>query len=335
MPSFAPVVTLTPNPALDETWMLGDFREDRINRVSGVRYDASGKGVNVSRLLRVLGVDAPAAGFAGGENGKLLRSLLWEDGVEDGMTGIAGDTRRNLTLQVAEGGRTIKINHPGPQVSLEEFARMRLRLEDRMVDGAHLALCGSLPPGFDPAVVEELLTELSSRGVRVCVDCESLDADRLARIRPFLVKPNLLEFETLVGRHFPPHDRDFSGAHGSLPIAGAVAALATRIGGIVAVTLGEGGVIAATPRGARLHVAGTAMTAVSTVGAGDAMMGGMLAAFAGWRPEGSPGAEDPLETALRLGVAAGAAKVGTSGTAMPTLGVILERLGQTGQPAAV
>ena len=203
MARFTPVVTLTLNPALDETWMLDDFSEDRINRVAGMRQDPGGKGVNVSRLCGMLGVQAPAAGFAGGETGERLRSLLRTEGVEDLMTGISGETRRNLTLQVRRDGRTIKINHAGPEVTPEEFRLLQARLEERVLPGSFLALCGSLPPGVSTGAVADLLQALSERGVRICIDCESMDVETLTRIRPYLCKPNLEEFECLAGKRFP------------------------------------------------------------------------------------------------------------------------------------
>ena len=325
MRPFTPVFTLTLNPALDETWMLDDFSEDRINRVSGIRQDPSGKGVNVSRLCRVMGVHAPAAGFAGGANGERLRSLLRAEGVEELMTAIAGETRRNLTLQVHSGGRTVKINHPGPEVTKEEFGRLCARLEESLPPGSFLALCGSLPPGVSAGAVADLLQELSDRGVRICIDCEPFDVEALARIRPFLCKPNLAEFEALAGKRFPADGPNgVGGSQQRRSLHEAVACLSSRLGTAMVVSLGAEGAIAASPDGSQLHMPCPVVHALSTVGAGDAMLGGMLSVFAGYLPAGRDREENILKAALRLGVAAGAAKVEQDGTGMPVRDRILE-----------
>lgn len=331
----APILTLTPNPSVDETWRLEDFDEGRINRVTGVRRDPGGKGVNVARLLRALGADAAAAGFAGGENGRLLREMLQAEGIDDRMTGIAGETRRNLTLEVGCGGRTIKINHPGPEILPEEYRRMALRLETEAVAGSYLAVCGSLPPGMEAGETTGLLARLSARGVRICTDCEALDLTQLARIRPFLVKLNQTEFQMLLPRaESVPADR--------AGLASAAEECARRTGAIWVVTLGEEGAIAATPEGSRRFQPGVETTAVSSVGAGDAMLGGMLAVFAcrivphhGGGEDGTDGDGGTLETALRAGVAAGAAKASVTGTGMPARDAVLSCLDKSVRPMTV
>ncbi|NLN46411.1 MAG: hexose kinase [Clostridiaceae bacterium] len=327
MSALAPVFTLTPNPSLDETWQVEAFHEDRINRVDGVRLDPGGKGINVSRLLRVLGVDAPAAGFAGGENGRALRKRLVAEGIPDAMTDIAGETRRNLTLQIGHEGRTVKINHPGPEILPAECRRMADRLEETLTPGSLLAVCGSLPPGMGRDEITALLARLSVRGVRICVDCEALDRARLCVIRPFMVKLNQQEFEALVSPSGP--------LSGRADVLSTAASLARDTGAIVVVTRGGDGAVAATPEERRMALAAPPVGVCSTVGAGDALLGGLLAVYAGWHPDGETGEDDLLARALRIGVACGAAKTALPGTDMPMREAVLARYRQTGHPVPV
>jgi len=324
MPALVPVFTLTPNPSLDETWRLETFHEDRINRVDGERLDPGGKGINVSRLLRVLEVDAPAVGFAGGENGRTLRKRLAAEGVTDAMTDIAGETRRNLTLQIGRTGRTIKINHPGPEILPVEFNRMANQLETTLTSGSYLAVCGSVPPGMGRAETVGLLARLSARGVRICVDSEMLDLDNLTTIRPCLVKWNQLELEAFLGQATSLSLRS--------DCASAARSVARRTGAIVVVTRGEDGAVAATPEGGQMALSAPQVEVRSTVGAGDAMLGGILAVFAGWRPDRESEEDDLLPLALRTGVACGAAKSALTGTGMPTRDAILTWYNKTGRP---
>ncbi len=327
MSDWAPVFTLTPNPSLDETWLLETFREDGVNLVEAVRLDPGGKGINVSRLLRALGVDAPALGFAGGKNGRELRKRLAAEGVSDAMIRIPGETRRNLTLQIGREGRTVKINHPGPEILPAAWQELSDLLDKTLASGSFLAVCGRFPPGMGHEEIVGLLARLSGRGVRICVDSEMLDVEHLAKICPFLVKWNQLEFEALLARPIALASR--------ADCASAADSVARRTGAIVVVTRGEDGAVAATPEGRRMLLAAPAVEARSTVGAGDAMLGGMLAVFAGWRPDRETEGDTLLELALRTGVACGAAKSVLTGTGMPTQDAILAWYRKTGRPSPV
>ncbi len=327
MPASVPVITLTPNPSLDETWLLESFHEDGINRVGGVRLDPGGKGINVSRLLRALGIDAPAAGFAGGETGRALRNRLAAEGVSDDMTEIAGETRRNLTLQIGRTGRTIKINHAGPAVLPAEFRMMADRLEKSLGPGSYLAVSGRFPPGMDQVETATLLSRLSAEGVRICTDCESLDLEKLTAIRPYLVKWNQRELDALLGQTIPLSRQS--------DCAYAASMLARRTGAIAVVTRGEDGAVAAAPEGEQIALAAPQVEVRSTVGAGDAMLGGMLAVYAGWRPDRASEQNGLLALALRTGVACGAAKAALTGTGMPARDAILDWYRKTSCPVTV
>ena len=76
------IYTVTLNPALDKTVVIPHFRADTVNRVTNVRMDPGGKGINVSKVLAELGEPSVAFGFAGGAAGQALRRMLAERGLE-------------------------------------------------------------------------------------------------------------------------------------------------------------------------------------------------------------------------------------------------------------
>ncbi|HRZ67888.1 MAG TPA: PfkB family carbohydrate kinase, partial [Candidatus Omnitrophota bacterium] len=109
----APVLTVTLNPAVDKT-------------VDGqrVKLSAGGKGINVSRALKTLGVDSVVTGFAGGRTGDFIRSALKKERISERLAGIRGESRQNLTV-IGGGGKTTRRIEKGPAVSAEEFREFK------------------------------------------------------------------------------------------------------------------------------------------------------------------------------------------------------------------
>ncbi len=151
------------------------------------------------------------------------------------------------------------------------------RLEKSLGPGSYLAVSGRFPPGMDQVETATLLSRLSAEGVRICTDCESLDLEKLTAIRPYLVKWNQRELDALLGQTIPLSRQS--------DCAYAASMLARRTGAIAVVTRGEDGSGRGRPEGEQIALAPSGEVR-STVGAGDAMLGGMLAVYAGWRRTG-------------------------------------------------
>jgi sugar/nucleoside kinase (ribokinase family) len=118
------IVTVTPNPSVDRTYLVDALKPGALHRAREARAEASGKGVNVSRVLVRLGAPTRAVVTAGGGEGRLLTDLL----AASGLTGtvavpVAGPTRVNVTL-VADGAEPTKVNEPGTALSPDEADRL-------------------------------------------------------------------------------------------------------------------------------------------------------------------------------------------------------------------
>ncbi|GAD51637.1 1-phosphofructokinase [Halarchaeum acidiphilum MH1-52-1] len=285
------ILTVTPNPALDYTVELDDPLEaDTVVRTDGARVDAGGKGINVSQYLRALGSETVASGFLGDPFGRVLADELAAD-LDTSFVPVEESTRLNQTILAPDG--EYKINQNGPRVSEGAVDDLLARVAD--VAPPVLVVGGSLPPGVTAADVDRLAdagewaTAVDVGGAMLA----ELDADYA------LCKPNRAELAEATGMATESVD-DCVAAGEELRSMGYERVIAS---------LGGDGAILVGPEGAFVADA-LAVDVVDTVGAGDSLLAGVLAAYDG-------GASD--ETALATGVAVASRVVGVAGTSVPDL----------------
>lgn len=285
------IVTVTPNPAVDQTVTFDEpMTPDRVMRASDNRFDAGGKGINVAQFLTAMDRDCVATGFLGGFTGEFVREDLGATGVETDFVPVADPTRLNTTA-LADGAE-YKLNLDGPRVEPDAvddlLERVRRRDPDRILVG------GSLPPGVTTADVDRLATA----GDWDTVVDMSGEALRALDARVALCKPNREELAAATGA-------DVSTVEGC---AQAAAAFRAEEGfDTVLASLGPDGAILV-GEGTALYAEALDVAVVDTVGAGDALLSGVLAAW-------EAGEDDA--TALQNGVAVSARLVEQAGTAVP------------------
>ncbi|MDG4766041.1 1-phosphofructokinase [Solwaraspora sp. WMMD406] len=287
------ILTLTLNPSLDRAVEIDDLVRGEVIRATGTRLDPGGKGVNVSRALLANGVPSVAVLPCGGDEGGQLVRLLADEGVEVIAVPIAGRTRSNITLAEPDGTVT-KVNEPGPCLHPTEFEAVSARLLDTAGRADWVVICGSLPPGLPVDAFAQLCRRLVDAGLRLAVDTSGPPLRAAASAGATLVKPNREELAESVGRPLPTLD-DVIGAAGQVRTWGA---------GTVLASLGAQGAVLVDAAG--VHIGDSPVEQPrSTVGAGDALLAGFLAA----------GAAGP--DALAEGLAWGAAAVSLPGSRMP------------------
>ena len=294
------IVTLTLNPSLDRTLNLESLRLGEVLRAGSVRIDPGGKGVNVTRVLRAFGVASHAVIPCAGPDGEELVRLLQMAGVPVTEVPVAGWTRSNITLVEADG-RATKVNAPGGALTGEEVALLAETVVDRCVSqgaenaGASWAvLSGSLPPGVPDDVYASLTSLFAEHGVKVAVDTSGAALLAAVDAGPDLVKPNRQELAAAVG----------TGLNSLDDVVAAAEKLRSRGVKAVVASLGSDGAVLVDESGALFGTA-EAIDPVSTVGAGDALLAGFLAA-------GAQGAEALIEA-----MAWARAAVGLPGSQMP------------------
>lgn len=267
------VVTVTVNPALDQTLWIPGFAAARVNRVEREVVRPGGKGVNVAARLAELGVSVAATGLLGNDNAAPFVALMADRGIEDGFVRQPGATRIGVKIVDPVGDRTTDINFPGEPPD----ARSLVDLEDRvsaLAGGASwIVLAGSLPPGVPTDLYRRLIEVAHERGASVALDTSGEALRRAVEARPDLIKPNEHELEDLVGRRLDRPD-DVLDAARELADFGLEFAV---------VSMGAQGALFCR-RDLLVHAAPLQVPVASTVGAGDAMVAGVIAARLGHLP---------------------------------------------------
>ncbi|SNT62414.1 1-phosphofructokinase [Asanoa hainanensis] len=320
------IVTVTLNPSLDRAVEIDSLARGDVIRARSGRLDPGGKGVNVSRALLANGVPSRAVLPCGGDEGAQLVRLLAEEGVDLVAVPIGGHTRSNITLAEPDGTVT-KVNEPGPSLSAVEFDAVTGQALAAAGTAGWVVVCGSLPPGVSPEAFGRLCRRIVAAGVRLAVDTSGPALRAAAEAGAHLVKPNREELSEVVGH--PLADRS--------DVVSAADLVRGWGAGAVLASLGAEGAILVT---ADTVVSGAAVVPSprSTVGAGDALLAGFLAALSrteaattddanaasavgnGGAPDGDGrvGASRPdLVAALAEGLAWGAAAVSLPGSRMP------------------
>ena len=270
---MARVLTVTLNPALDLTVQLPALRLGEVNRSDNLQVHAAGKGLNVAQVLADLGHQLTVTGFLGEANAQPFEQLFAARGFADEFVRVAGETRSNIKLAEADG-RITDINGPGLEVGAAQREELLARLE-RLVPGHELVVvAGSLPRGVELPWFVELLQRLARLGARVALDTSGAALREGLALSPWLIKPN--EEELAQARGLDPADAQ--------ALADEARRLNARIAHVV-MSQGAAGVSWLSPAAA-WHAQPPKVRVVSTVGAGDSLLAGMLhGLLAGWPAE--------------------------------------------------
>ncbi|MCI8360919.1 MAG: 1-phosphofructokinase [Clostridiales bacterium] len=287
------VYTVTFNPAIDYVVRMESFTAGAVNRTAGELIQYGGKGINVSVMLRRLGVANTALGFVAGFTGRAVEEGLRTEGVNADFIRLSGGlTRINIKMMA---DKESEINGRGPDIDQAALAALYAKLED-LTAGDYLVLAGSVPASLPADIYRRILERLRGRGIQAVVDAEGGLLRETLAYRPFLVKPNSVELGAMFDARLET-DGQIEDCAGRLRQMGARNILVSRAAR-GAILLDETGLVhkITAPKG----------QVKNSVGAGDSMAAGFLA---GWLETGDYAA------ALRMGTAAGSATAFSDGLA--------------------
>jgi len=288
------ILTVTLNPAIDQTLVLERFVAGDTLRVKSSRFDPGGKGINVSRVVHELGGESVALGFAPGGLGRYIEQTLRSLGVECDFVHTKGEARTNITIIDESRNMHTILSDPGPQTDVRFVEQLFGKLKKRLKAGDWLVIAGSIPPPLSPDIYAEIIDLARERGVHAVLDADGPALAAGASATPEMLKGNRREVERLLNR--PLGDEEST--------LGAAQVLHGESIRMAVITRGREGAVAVTDHGSWRGVA-PRVRAVSAVGSGDAFLGGVVLSL-------SRGME--MDDALRTGVAAGTACVLTPGT---------------------
>jgi 1-phosphofructokinase/6-phosphofructokinase 2 len=290
------IVTVTPNPSIDRTIAIDDLRHGEVHRATSSRVDPGGKGINVSRALSAQGSATVAVLPVGGPEGRLLADLLESAQVPHRGVPIHGSARMNIAA-VEPDGTTTKLNEAGPTLTEDEVGSL-LEATFAAAQGATWIIgCGSLPPGVPADWYAVLVREGHARGLRVAIDSSGEPMRHAVAAGPSLIKPNREELAELVGRPLATLGEVVDAARDL--VAGGITWVFVSLGRDGALVIGADTLA---------HATADIPRKLSTVGAGDCMLAGVLDVLA---------RGDDAVAALAQGVEWGAAAVTLPGSRVP------------------
>lgn len=286
--------TVTVNPSIDQHISIDKLVKDDALRAREARRDPGGKGINVSRAVQELGGRSVAFGISGGCAGYMLKSLMAEKEIPFEAVELPQESRINVIITDRSDGTQTRISAIGPRMSLADIDLLVDKILAHKPTPEWWVLGGSLPPGAPNDLYVRLIRELQGRGAKCLLDADDEVFKLGVQANPYLIKPNEYEFERLVGRSLPDEGALLQAAR----------EVAVRGVQVVALTLGRKGALVVTPNQA-FRASTPPVEVKSKVGAGDSFLAGCVLALSQGRP---------LEEALRLAMAAGAAAVMNDGT---------------------
>lgn len=294
------IYTITLNPAIDRTMWVERIRDDEPNRIVREENYAGGKSVDVSKVLKNLGVESTALGFIGGFAGMELEGRLLNEGIGTDFIRVSGETRTNIIIHEMSTGRQLSFYARGPEIRPHELVMLIEQIEALRAPEI-VTIGGSLPPGLSPAVYRRIVAEAKKCEHNGCRAKVFLDVDGLSlrsgiEACPDVIKPNIHELSELVGRELKEIDE----------VLAAAREINRRGVEVVLVSMGPRGIVLVSAH-EEYHAIPPQVRVENTVGAGDSSVAGFIYGMVSGKP---------LDECLIYAVAAGTATTLRKGTAL-------------------
>ena len=291
---MAKIVTLTFNPCIDKSTTIDALVADKKLRCSTPKFEPGGGGLNVARAVKKLGGEALAIYPAGGYSGKFLHQLVDKEGITSRIVEIKSHTRENLIVVDNSTNHQYRFGMPGPELEEQEYKRC-LQLLEEEDDVSFIVASGSLARGVPVNIYAQIAVIAKQKAAKLIVDTSGDALQQAITEGVFLIKPNLAELSSLVGKEE---------IHAEMVDDVAMELIEKGKCEMMVVSLGSSGAMLVTGEQV-VQMVPPVVKRKSTVGAGDSMVAGIVLSL-------SKGASP--EDALRYGIACGTAATLNEGT---------------------
>lgn len=285
------IYTVTFNPAIDYIAEVNNLKIDEINRAISERILAGGKGINVSIVLKNLGIESIALGFIAGFTGQEIKRKVEEFGIKTDFVYMPDKfSRINVKLQTNEVGRIIAetaINGEGPKISAEEINELMKKIEKIEKDD-FIVISGSVSRNMKDDIYEKICSKVKEKEAQIVVDTTGKRLVNILKYKPFLIKPNKKELEEIFENNINTDEEIILYAQKLQEMGAENVLISMDREGAILITKDKKVVYSKAPKG----------KLVNSVGSGDSMVAGFLTGFITF---------DDYEKALKMGVAAGSA----------------------------
>ena len=285
------IYTVTFNPAIDYIAEVNNIKMNEINRTISEKILAGGKGINVSIVLKNLGIESIALGFIAGFTGQEIKAKVEEIGVQTDFVYMPNKfSRINVKLQSIVDGKVVEetaINGEGPKVTENEINEFMQKIEDIQKDD-FLVLAGSVSRNVREDIYEKICIKVKEKGAKIVADATGKLLINVLKHKPFLIKPNKKELEEIFEKEINTNE-DIVFYAKKLQEMGAENVL---------ISMDKDGAILITKDNKMLYSKVPKGNVVNSVGSGDSMVAGFITGFIKF---------EDYEKALKMGIAAGSA----------------------------
>ena len=260
------ILTVTLNPVLDRVVEIPDFRVGRVNPIEKERIRvAGGKGINVSRVAKTLGEPTLATGWLGGRSAGFIKERLKKEGIASDFVGIKGESRLNLTILDPVTHSQTHLVEKGPRIFPSETKRLKEKIGNLVRKVTVVVFSGSIPPGVNENIYNSLirLAYRENEDIIPILDTRGEPLKQGLEGRPFMLKPNKEEMESLIGKSLQSEE----------DLIGKARSLLEKYVKLVVVSRGKNEVMVI-EKDRLLMISPPEINPLNTIGAGDALVGG-------------------------------------------------------------
>lgn len=285
------IYTVTFNPAIDYIAEVNNLKMNEINRATSEKILAGGKGINVSVVLKNLGIESITLGFIAGFTGTEIKQRVEEIGIKTDFVYIPDKfSRINVKLQSSLNGvisEETAINGEGPKISEEQINELMKKIEKIEKDD-FIVLAGSVSRNMKDNIYEKICGKVKEKGAKIVADATGKLLVNVLKHKPFLIKPNKKELEEIFEKEIHTNEEVVLYAKKLQEMGAENVLISMDKDGAILITKEQKVLYSEAPKG----------KVVNSVGSGDSMVAGFLTGFITY---------DDYEKALKIGIAAGSA----------------------------
>ena len=285
------IYTVTFNPAIDYISEINNLKNNEINRAISEKILAGGKGINVSIVLKNLGIESIALGFIAGFTGQEIKRKVEEFGIKTDFVFIPDKfSRINVKLQSNNSGvitEETAINGEGPKISEQEISEFMEKIEKINKDD-FIVLAGSVSRSLKDDIYEKICSKVKEKGVKIIADATGKLLVNVLKHNPFLIKPNKKELEEIFEKQIETDEEIVHYARKLQEMGAENVLISMDKDGAILITKDKKLLYSQAPKG----------KVINSVGSGDSMVAGFITGYL---------THKDYEKALKMGIAAGSA----------------------------
>lgn len=288
------ITTVTLNVAIDKLYIVEDYKPYEVMRVKECTSTPGGKGLNVTKVAKLLGQEVTATGFVGGHAGEWVLEALDAEGIRHDFVKVKNETRTCINIKDLSTGKHTEFLEPGAPLSKEQEEAFLKLFETVIADSQVVTISGSIPQGISKDIYCKLINSCKAKGKRVLVDTSGELLASVIESAPTLIKPNIDELKAITNKSLETIEE----------IIATAKVIKEKGIELVAISLGKEGVLVISDEGVYQGIP-PQIEAINTVGCGDSMIAGFAVGLS---------RNDSIADMIRMAVAVSAANALTQAT---------------------